>query len=80
MCAGIMHEYDTDNKCYGIQMNSGSQLRECFIARQTWKIGRTHKKQRTRVDVWMGEDWVNGVNSYVGKKHAVLKEWLYQSE
>ena len=35
MAAGIMHEYDTDNKCYGIQMNSGSKLRECFIARQS---------------------------------------------
>ena len=44
MAAGIMHEYDTDNKCYGIQMNSGSKLRECFIARQSWKIGRTHQK------------------------------------
>ena len=27
MAAGIMHEYDTDNKCYGSQVNSGSKLR-----------------------------------------------------
>lgn len=56
MSVGITHDYDTDNKCYGIQGETVSKLGECSIAGQTWRMGRIWKEQRTRVNVQMGEE------------------------